>query len=70
MGNHKNSTWTVVFWIVTILCILQYLFIALPKLTQNPNANGAYYFGSLLPNAIIILIFWLIKRKADKNSQD
>lgn len=70
MKNNKTSTWTIVFWIVTTLCILQYMFLALPRLTQNPNATGVYYLGSLLPNAIIIFIFWLIKRKADKNSKN
>ncbi|TWP23170.1 hypothetical protein ETU10_08730 [Apibacter muscae] len=66
MKNNKNSTWTIVFWIVTIICILQYLFIALPRLTETPNVTGAYYFGSLLPNSVIIFIFWLIKTKAKK----
>lgn len=66
MKINKNSTWIVVFWIVTILCIFQYLFMALPRLSQNPNTTGSYYLGSLIPNAIIIFIFWLIKRKTEK----
>lgn len=66
MDNNKNSTWTVIFWAVTTLCVLQYLFMTLPRLSQIPNATGAYYFGSLVPNAIIIFIFWIIKQKTEK----
>lgn len=63
----KSSTWTTIFWVVTILCILQYVFMTIPRISSNPNnANGAYILGSLLPNALIIFIFWLIKRKAEK----
>ena len=62
----KNSTWTIVFWIVTALALLQFVFFRLPQIQDDPNADGAYVFGSIIPNAIIILIFWLIKRKAEK----
>ena len=66
MENRKNKTWVIVFWIVTTICILQYLFIALPTISRIPNVSGAFYFGSLLPNLIIVFIFWLIKRRASK----
>lgn len=61
----KNSIWTSVFWIVVILCILQYIFMSLPLVSENPHP--AYIMGSMLPNGIIIFIFWLIKRKAEKS---
>lgn len=57
----KNSTWTIIFWIVTILCILQFLFIRLPQIMETPNITGSYILGSLISNALIILVFWLIK---------
>ena len=61
--SKKSNTWTIIFWIVTVLCILQYLFIALPRLSQTENVGLAYYIGSLIPNALIILLFWYIKNK-------
>lgn len=66
MENKRTSIWTVIFWIVTVLCVLQYLLLGLPKLSQNPNATGAYYLGGMLPNTFIILIFWFIKRAFTK----
>ena len=60
----KNSIWTFVFWIVVVICVLQYIFMSLPRVSENPNPG--YVIGSLIPNAIIIFIFWLIKRKAEK----
>ncbi|MDR6406107.1 preprotein translocase subunit YajC [Chryseobacterium ginsenosidimutans] len=62
----KSSTWKTVFWIVTILCILQFLFIRLPQIRETPNVTGTYILGSLIPNGLIILIFWFIKRKSEK----
>ena len=64
--NKKNSKWTIVFWLVTGLAILQYIFIMVPRIQDNPDADGAYILGSIIPNAIIIFIFWMIKRKAEK----
>ncbi len=64
--ENKNSIWTSVFWIVVVICVLQYAFMSLPMVSENPDP--AYVFGSLIPNGIIIFIFWLIKRKAEKRA--
>ena len=64
--EQKTTIWTTVFWIMTALAVLHYLFFVLSKIQDNPNADGAYILGSLIPNALIVLIFWLIKRKSEK----
>jgi len=62
----KSSTWTTIFWIVVIICALQYVFMTVPRIMQTSNVTGTYILGSLIPNALIILVFWLIKRKSEK----
>ncbi len=62
--EHKG--WTVTFWIVTIICIMQYLLLVFPRLSKIDNIGAGVIIGSLIPNLIIILIFGLIKRSADK----
>jgi len=64
--NKQDNGWTLTFWIVTVLCIIQYLFITLPRISQTANVGVGFYLGSLLPNAIIILIFWRLKKKRIK----
>jgi hypothetical protein len=71
MKQEKSTVWTTIFYVVLIICILQYLFFALPRIANSPNAGFAMLLGSLLPNSIIVLIFWFIKSKSEKgNSED
>lgn len=60
----RKLIWSAVFRIVVVVCILQYIFMSMPRVLENPHP--AYIIGSILPNGIIIFIFWLIKRKAEK----
>ena len=62
--EHKG--WTVTFWIVTIICIMHYLLMVFPRVSNMENVGAGVIIGSLIPNLIIILIFGLIKKSADK----
>ncbi len=64
--HNKSNIWTNVFYVVVVLCVLQYIFLALPIISKEENVGLGFYLGSLLPNTIIIFIFWLIKSKAEK----
>ncbi len=67
--NKKSTVWTTVFWIVLVLCILQYLFMTLPNITKVEGGGLGLFIGSLLPNSIIVLIFWFIKNRSEKNKK-
>jgi len=62
----KTTIWSSVFYVVTIICILQYAFIALPIISKTKNVGIGFFLGSLVPNLILVLIFWNIKIRSEK----
>lgn len=66
--KNKTTTWTIVFWIVLVLCSMQYLFLTLPNITKVEGGGLGLFIGSITPNSIIVLIFWFIKKRSEKNT--
>lgn len=63
----KTNSWNVVLGIVTTLAVLDYVFRVVPKFDNLGLTGFAIYFGGALPNMLVILIFWIIKKLTDKS---
>lgn len=64
--ENKTTVWTNVFYVVLAICILQYVFLTIPVISKTENVGIGFYLGSLVPNAFIVFIFWIIKSRAEK----
>lgn len=61
MATKTNKFLTGLFYVVLVICLLQYFFLTLPSILQSNLGLGGL-IGSTIPNTIIVLVFYYIQK--------